>query len=940
MTFNSKYLSHKYDLTHKMRHSPFCLITFVTLLFIISMNAYSQSSESQITVKYGLIGNVSSKNSEHSLNLDGAFVGVHNDTLIISSGASTLSFTGQQKPENIELNSTSANAVFIANLNNNFDHNKSFMHWDKINTNIDLLGKRAYGASVSHPLGVIAIGGTDGNRALNDATLIRWNKSKSQLDILKLPPMPGESMNGGVSVVGNVVIVVAGKNSRGPTDEIYGFDLTQLEVDSSGNPIVDGDIAKISPRKNIKGESLKPWMLLPPLPISNDETLVDSEPLVATQYDGREERLYVISKRRKSDLLISSDDLTILNSDNSQQLATYSTLWEFNPNKNNSASSSWIRKNSSLNNEPLYLDGQSIIPMGTSHLLISRANNETNQNEAFSYNTITNAWARYSSDLPSEDVSTHNLVRWNEEILMLDSDIGNSTGRIWSVKINIPEHSLGWLDLALLVLYLLSLVMVGLYFVHKNKNTDDFFRGGQKIPWWAAACSIYATMMSSLSFVALPAVVFRTDWILYFGVIGTLLVTPIAVYIALPFFRQIDAVSAYEYLSKRFNMPVRLFASGLFTMFQIGRMGIIMALTSLALSSVTPLSPSEAILIMGVLSIIYSTLGGVEAVIWTDTIQTFVLLIGGILCIVFLISGVEGGFTAFLDIGMEDNKFRMVDWDFSSGSITTLSIWVILLGGIGQNLSSYTADQAVVQRYMTTPNIRLARKSIWMNAFITVPGMLLFFILGTGLYNFYKTHPNKLDPTMQIDQIFPSFIGAELPIGVAGILIAAIFAAAQSTISTSMNSTATTLLTDFLRPFNICSSERYYFISARLLTVLVGILGTLTGLIFINPEIRSLMEQYFIVIGMFMGALGGLFVLGAITTRASAKGAIIGLICSVGIMITIWTGGWANGYVFGTIGILSCLVIGYFASLILPADNHDIDKLTIYTLWRNTSGSS
>jgi SSS family transporter len=392
----------------------------------------------------------------------------------------------------------------------------------------------------------------------------------------------------------------------------------------------------------------------------------------------------------------------------------------------------------------------------------------------------------------------------------------------------------------------------------KNKNTEDYFRGGQSIPWWAAACSIYATMLSSLTYVALPAMVYQTNWLVLIGIWMIIAVSPVAVYVAMPFFRQINATSAYEYLSKRFNMSVRLFASGLFTLFHISRMGIVMALTALALSAVTPLSASDSVLIMGVLCLIYCTLGGIEAVIWTDTIQTIVLLIGAVVCFVTIIIGLDGGLTDFIRIGLSDNKFTMVNADFSSDSILTLSIWVVVLGGIGQNLASYTADQSIVQRYMVTKDPKAAAKSIWANVAMAVPGTLLFFCIGTGLYAFYQMNPGKLDPSIQIDQIFPMFIATELPIGLAGLIVAGIFAAAQSTVSTSMNSTATTLITDFIKPFNLIKTEKGYLNAARWLTFIMGALGTLAGLIFINPEIYSLMAAYFKVIGMFMGVLGGL----------------------------------------------------------------------------------
>ena len=475
-----------------------------------------------------------------------------------------------------------------------------------------------------------------------------------------------------------------------------------------------------------------------------------------------------------------------------------------------------------------------------------------------------------------------------------------------------------------LTLYLVGVVLLGLYFMNKNKNTNDFFRGGQSIPWWGAACSIYATMLSSLTYMALPAIVYQTDWVLLIGILTIVAVAPIAVYVAVPFFRQIDATSAYEYLSKRFNMGVRLFASALFTLFHLSRMGVVMALTALAIAAITPFSATESVLLMGVLCLLYCTLGGIEAVIWTDTLQTVVLLLGAIVCFVVLVSGVDGGISEFVTVGFSDDKFTLWNADFSSGSITTLSIWVIVLGGIGQNLSSYTADQAIVQRYMVTPDPEAAKKSIWANAIIAAPSSVLFFCIGTGLYLFYQAHPAQLNPTAQIDQIFPTFIVTQLPAGLAGLIIAGIFAAAQSTVSTSINSMATTLVTDFVRPSNLVKTEKGYMRAAQWLTFIVGVIGTCVGLVFIDPAIRSLMDTYFVVIGMFMGALGGLFVLGVVTRRANGVGAMVGLVVGVSIMVLCWKYNLANGYLYCTIGIVSCVVVGYLVSLMFPGQRRDL----------------
>lgn len=595
-----------------------------------------------------------------------------------------------------------------------------------------------------------------------------------------------------------------------------------------------------------------------------------------------------------------------------------SSVWAFD---GNGASPGWSSLHT-LNSPQERIER--LFPLGQAHLLAI-----TKTGATFHYNTITRAWAAYQQVDSPNGAMLANLWTGKELIFLTDGSHGAS---LQSAVVAEKGHEFGWLNMSVLALYLAGVVLLGLYFMKKNNDTNDFFRGGQSIPWWAAACSIYATMLSSLTYMALPAIVYQTDWVLLIGILTIVAVAPIAVYVAVPFFRQIDATSAYEYLSKRFNMAVRLFASALFTLFHLSRMGVVMALTALALAAITPLTATESVLLMGVLCLLYCTLGGIEAVIWTDTLQTVILLLGAIVCFVILVSGVEGGLSQFVTVGFSDNKFTLFDADFSANSITTLSLWVVVLGGIGQNLSSYTADQAIVQRYMVTPDPEAAKKSIWTNAVIAAPASVLFFCIGTGLYLFYQAHPEQLNPTNQIDQIFPTFIATQLPAGLAGLIVAGIFAAAQSTVSTSINSIATTLVTDFVRPFNLVKTEKGYMRTAQWLTFIIGVLGTLVGLVFIDPAIRSLMDTYFIIIGMFMGALGGLFVLGVVTQRANTMGAIVGLSVGVTIMVLCWKFNLANGYLYCTIGILSCVIVGYVISLISPASRKDLTGLTLFTM--------
>lgn len=844
----------------------------------------------------------------------GAFVGVHNGALIVAGGASFPDSEDQQNDDK---------AVAEAYYDKIWIATREGVSAAWHETRLSLSGNRAFGASASHELGLLVIGGTDGSTGFSDVALIRWNTSSTSPSMINLPALPAISVNGAAAVIGDILYVLSGNNGEEPSGDLFAFDLSLIRTDEAGEPLSDGGDVILFERTDVQGNAVRSWQQLPSLPQAVGEDPMHVHRAIVAQDDGRGVRLFVVDGRHGA-----------------------SDLWAFDPDAMDVAAA-WEQKASAVTHgQSVDLNVGAAIALGQSHILLFTDPNGDGVRSSLSYNAITNAWAAYN-DAPALpgvahpatagidiDTVTTNVVQWGDEIILASGSMNpdKRTTSFWTINVNGPTLTFGWQNMSVLVVYLLSMVMVGVYFVFKNNDTNDYFRGGQNIPWWAAACSIYATMLSSLTYVALPALVYRTDWLIYIGTMMILFVAPIAIYIAMPFFRQIDATSAYEYLSKRFNMPVRLFASGLFTLFHIGRMGIVLALTALALAAVTPLDAWQSVLVMGVLSLIYCTLGGVEAVIWTDTIQTFVLLIGAVLCFAIIMSGVDGGIAGFIKTGIADNKFKMVNLDFGPGSITSLSIWVIVLGGIGQNISSYTADQAVVQRYMTTKDTRAAAKSIWANGILAVPGALLFFGIGTGLYAFYQSQPEKLDPTIQIDQIFPTFIGAELPIGIAGLIVAGIFAAAQSTVSTSMNSIATTLVTDFMRPFDACKSERGYLNSARLLTFTMGVIGTLTGLLFISPEIRSLMEEYFKVIGMFMGALGGLFVLGVTSRKANGWGALIGIFAGVAVMVTVWLMDWADGYLFATIGITTSLLVGYLASLLLPSDDHDLDGLTLYTM--------
>lgn len=752
----------------------------------------------------------------------------------------------------------------------------------------------AYGASVSTPEGVVCIGGSDSEQAFADCFLLEWDPQKETIKKRYVPSLPVPCAFGAAALIGNKVYVAGGQSD--------------LSLSSATSQLWSLDLSDVNSKR-------WQWESLPDCPGPTR-----AFHLTLSQHNGFEDCLYVISGRRQN-----GDDTEFL-----------TDTWEYSPSKQ-----TWRRRA----DIPRSMAAGTGIGFGQSHIfvlggddgsLFGRADDLKDDHpgfakESFAYHTITDAWTSAGAT-PANQVTTI-AVRWDDAIIVASGEVRPRvrTPKVYRVVPVQSTRSFGVTNYIVLFGYLIAMVGVGVYFATRNKSTEDYFRGGKQIPWWAAGCSIFATMLSSLTFTGIPSKAFAQDCVYAVGNFMIPVVAVVAVYVALPFFRRIDATSAYEYLELRFSRPVRMFGSASFTLFHLFRMAVVMSLTGLALAVATPLTASQCVLLMGVLSILYCTMGGVEAVIWTDTIQTVVLLGGALLAIILLVMGGDGGFGGFWDTASEGQKLNFANLHFDATS-KQIALWVVIVGAIGQNLSSYTADQAVVQRYMTTKSQRLAARSIWTNAVLTIPATFLFFGIGAALYAFYRAHPEKLDPTITTDQVFPLFIAREMPIGIAGLIVAGVFAAAQSTVSTSMNSTATAIVTDFLKPHNICRSDSGYLSAARILTFLMGVAGTLLGLVFVNPNIKSLFDTFIAVIGLFMGVLGGLFILGALTTRANGKGAMTGALVGAGMMFWMWKFTSVNGYLYTTTGITTCVVVGFLASLFSSPPEHDLSGLTIHTL--------
>lgn len=429
---------------------------------------------------------------------------------------------------------------------------------------------------------------------------------------------------------------------------------------------------------------------------------------------------------------------------------------------------------------------------------------------------------------------------------------------------------------------------------------------GGSLPGWAVGMSIFGTYLSSNTFLGNPGKAFGGNYNAY---VFTLSI-PVAAWVAakyfVPFYRRSGEISAYHHLEKRFGLWARTYAMACYVMTQVARMGTIMFGVALGLNALTGWDVATIIVATGVMVTIYTLLGGIEAVIWTDVVQSIVLMGGAILILVMLLWGMPEGPGQAFSIAAEADKYSLGSWEVE---FTTSTVCVVFLFGLFINLTNFGIDQSFVQRYHTADSETAAKRSVWIGAILYVPISLLFFLIGSTLYSYYQSHPALLDEVRQAvaveksidapvpidpaaltdadigDKVLPHFIANRLPPGVAGLLIAAIFAAAMSSIDTSLNSSATVFLKDiYQRYFDPDVSERRAMLVLRLATVCVGIIGTVVAVVLIGQ--KSILDVWWKLQGIFAGGMLGLFLLGILSRRT--RGAAAATAVAIGVLVIGW----------------------------------------------------
>lgn len=751
------------------------------------------------------------------------------------------------------------------------------------------------GASVTVPSGLVCIGGLT-PEGVSDAVFLI--SGTDEMNVQKLPSLPVPVKFPAAAAIGSRIYLVGGENTDGATSH---FLMLNIERISDG------------------------WQKMPDFPVPV------SAAMTVAQMDGEEVSLFVFGGRSRH----KEDHLTTF----------YSHVYRFRP-----SSGAWKKMNNiqTRGMGEINLAAASAVPVGASHVIIIGGDNGVTYNQVeqaihaiefgesgaqlrrdslwihhpgfnnriLIYNTITDSWFNEVA-WEGNPIAVAPAVNLANSIIIPGGEIrpGIRSPEISQLTFSVYPV-FGWVNYIVLGTYFGGMLFLGFFFMKKEGDTNDFFKAGGRIPWWAAGISIFATTLSAITFISIPAKAYATDWRMFIYNMSIILIAPVVIRYYLPFFRRFNFDTAYEYLSFRFDKYIRWLAASLFVIFMISRIAIVLFLPSLALNAVTGFSVYWSIIIMGVVTIIYCTSGGMEAVVWGDVIQGFILMTGALVALVFMLYGVEGGLSGFLDISMHSHKFHTFDFKFD---LSQPVFWVVLIGGLANTLISFTSDQSVVQRYMTTKDEKATGRSIWLNGILSIPVTIIFFLLGTALYAYYSSNPERLAVTNpNIDSVFPQFIVAQMPAGVAGLLIAAIFAAAMSTLSSNINSVAAVFTSDFYKVFSAKSSVHQRMVVARWSGIIAGVTGMAMALILATWNIASLWDQFNTFVGLLTGSLGALFLMGIFFPGISGRAALMGTLGSLMILMAVKNFTPLSFLLYGLIGLSASVLFALVISIFFP----------------------
>jgi len=501
---------------------------------------------------------------------------------------------------------------------------------------------------------------------------------------------------------------------------------------------------------------------------------------------------------------------------------------------------------------------------------------------------------------------------------------------------------LRWLDVITTAVYLAAVLWIGMRFSRRQATTEAYFVARRSVPGWAMGISLFATLVSSVTFVAYPGSAYAGNWSLLVPGIMVVVVLGLVGPVVIPFYRRAVGMSAYEYFGRRFGRLARGYAAVAFSLGHFSKMGFVFYLLALTIDRMTGWGVEPLILIVGAVTVFYTVIGGLEAVIWNDVLQGLVLWLGIFVCLGFLLFLPPGGPEAVLGLAWREGKMSLGDprLDLSEPTILVLALY-----GFFWYLQKYTADQTAVQRYLVAPSDASALRGVALGALLCVPVWTLFMLIGSCTWAFYRLTGEALPPTVtKADQVFPHFLATHIPPGLAGVFVASLLAAAMSTVASDLNCLAVVGVEDFYRAWRPGATDRHRLRAGKLIVSVFGGLAILMALVLARTQ-GSALSLWFTVSAIASGGLAGLFLLAFLSRRAHSRGAAVGIVAAV--VATAWAtltygegrlvdlGRWNypwHEYTIGVLGHFVLLGVGYLASWLIPAKGEpkELGELTVW----------
>lgn len=499
------------------------------------------------------------------------------------------------------------------------------------------------------------------------------------------------------------------------------------------------------------------------------------------------------------------------------------------------------------------------------------------------------------------------------------------------------------LDLVIIFGYLIGITVFGIWFSGKQKTTEDYFVGDRSVPWGAIAMSIVATETSTITFISVPGIAFARGGNFQFLqlVFGYMLGRVVISLIFIPMYFKGELQTVYQLLGERFGLKVKMLASSLFVVMRNIADGIRLLLTAIVLAAVyTAFVPGTdatlvivgSIILLGLVMIVFTFYGGIEAVIWVEVVQLVIYIGGAVAAAVVIANQIEGGFAGAVEIGRQFDKFNLFDftWDFTR----TYTFWAGLIGGCFLTMSTHGTDQYLVQRYLCTDKPSRASFALLSSGAVVLGQFIGFLFIGVLLFAFYAPYnlaeyaqagvagsgvPGTL-PFTGGDKVFPDFITKSMPSGLSGLVVAAIFAAA---LSSSLNSIAATFVNDLYKPFKPAADDRHFFKVSRFLTLAFGIIQIAVAL-FLMQQQRSALDQALSVASLFNGPVLGVFLVGSFLKRVTQTPALIGMLVSIALMFYIRFATPIAWPWYVLIGSVTTFSVAYLASFAFSGDKNEV----------------